>query len=92
MMRYVIAYDVSDDTKRTRVADSLKAYGRRVEKSMFECNLARTELETVLVQLRELMTPSTDRCHVYRLCAECAAQRVIIGDDIELDWGQTVIV
>lgn len=36
---YVISYDIVDDRKRTKTVDTLKDYGRRVQKSVFECCL-----------------------------------------------------
>jgi CRISPR/Cas system-associated endoribonuclease Cas2 len=36
-MLYLISYDVSDDTRRRRVYEALKDFGRRVQYSVFEC-------------------------------------------------------
>jgi CRISPR-associated protein Cas2 len=43
-MKYVVAYDIADDGRRNRVARFLEGWGRRVQKSVFECELSPEEL------------------------------------------------
>lgn len=91
-MLYVIAYDVVDDAKRQRLAELLKSYGQRVEKSVFECKLTKKELEEVQKRLVQFVDPSEDRCHIYPLCADCASRRIGLGADFEEKWGEIIIV
>ena len=37
-LTYVIAYDISDDRRRSQVAAVLQAYGDRIQRSVFVCN------------------------------------------------------
>ena len=90
-MRYVIAYDVSDDRRRARVARFLEGWGRRVQKSLFECDLDRDELEAVIRRLNELLDLREDRCHLYRLCGECVPFRRALGNDLEPEWEGIVV-
>ena len=64
-MRYVIAYDIADDRRRYQVAKFLEGWGRRVQESVFECDLSPEELEEVINHLEALMNASEDRCHLY---------------------------
>ena len=91
-MRYVIVYDISDDNRRNRVSKFLKGWGRRVQKSAFECDLSPDELSVVREQLEGLMDVSEDRCHIYRLCGECQPKKIVLGQEIEPEWDKTVIL
>jgi CRISPR-associated protein Cas2 len=91
-MQYVVAYDITDDARRNRVARFLEGWGRRVQKSVFECDLSLEELSEMCSRLKELLVPSEDRCHIYRLCGECAPKRVALGDDLEAEWPEAVVV
>lgn len=51
---YVVAYDVPDDRRRTRVATVLQGFGRRVQYSVFLVEVAdvkRARLERALVDV-----------------------------------------
>lgn len=91
-MRYVIAYDITDDGRRSRVAEYLSGWGWRVQKSVFECNLSREDLSTVVEWLKDRLVPIGDRCHVYRLCGDCAPKRLVIGTDLEAEWAESIVV
>ncbi len=91
-MLYLIAYDISNDSLRNKIYKYLSGWGRRVQKSVFECNLKRDELKEVTSHLRERIKAETDRCHIYKLCAECLVSRTVLGSNIEPDWGNTVVV
>lgn len=91
-MRYVIAYDITDDHRRNQVAKFLEGWGRRVQKSVFECDLSSNELRRVYECLKTMLVLSEDRCHIYQICGECAPKRLLIGSEIEPDWSEAVIV
>lgn len=38
-MFIIVAYDIVDNKRRTRLAKGMKSYGYRVQKSVFECQL-----------------------------------------------------
>ncbi|OKH15961.1 CRISPR-associated endonuclease Cas2 [[Limnothrix rosea] IAM M-220] len=39
-MFYLVAYDISDNKRRKKIADLLEGYGCRVQFSVFECRLS----------------------------------------------------
>ena len=43
--RYLVCYDIADPKRLRRVAKALKAYGVRLQFSVFECALDRQRLE-----------------------------------------------
>lgn len=63
--RYLVAYDIGDDRRRTRVAKCLGMYGDRVQYSVFvvDCRPARLiRLRTELRRLLELDADSVLLC------------------------------
>ena len=43
-MHYTVAYDITDDKRRNRVAKILKDFGTRIQYSVFECDTDRRAL------------------------------------------------
>ena len=55
---YVISYDIVDNRKRFRAAETLKDYGQRAQKSVFEAKLDADTLSKMLARLEEIMALS----------------------------------
>jgi CRISPR-associated protein Cas2 len=89
-MQYVVAYDVADDRRRQQVATLLAAWGRRVQKSVFECEWNRTEMETTFARVAKLLKLQTDRCHIFQVCGECYPKRLVKGTELEEKWKETI--
>jgi CRISPR-associated protein Cas2 len=68
---WVVAYDISDDGRRTRVAKHLEGYGERVQLSVFECRLDESELRRLRAEVRAVTEPREDRIRWYPLCRAC---------------------
>jgi CRISPR-associated protein Cas2 len=78
-MRYVIAYDVADDSRRTRVAKILESIGERVQGSVFETDLNDKALARLQERLAKVVDTESDGIRFYQLCGECAREVRIIG-------------
>ena len=78
-MLYLVSYDVSDDNHRRHVMEALKDFGRRVQYSVFECNLEKRALDELMGRLEFEIDPATDSCRLYRLCEACAGEVRILG-------------
>ena len=82
---FVVAYDISDDTRRTRVAKELENWGHRAQYSVFECDLDQGRAEVLATRLTQLTEPE-DRLRMYRVCAACARESMCVrGPAIESD-------
>ncbi len=68
---YVLAYDISDDRRRLKLARLMESLGVRVQGSVFEAYLTVTELEHLLRKCRKIMKKEEDSLRIYRLCAAC---------------------
>jgi CRISPR-associated protein Cas2 len=84
-MLFVVAYDISDDARRTRLAKELETWGRRAQYSVFECDLDQARADVMIVRLRELTEPE-DQLRVYRLCEACVRESVSVrGPELDRD-------
>lgn len=78
-MRTVVAYDVSDDKRRDRLAKELARIGVRVQESVFECVIDSEEIADVVQHLTRWLDPQHDRLNVYRQCERCDTAAITFG-------------
>lgn len=72
-MRYLICYDIPDNRRRNRLSKFLLDYGQRVQYSVFECDLTKKILDTVIEGIVKCTDSEEDSVRVYSLCAGCVA-------------------
>jgi CRISPR-associated protein Cas2 len=82
-MHFVVAYDIVQDRRRTKVMNTLKNFGLRVQYSVFECELSAPRADELLQRLRSLIDPRRDRIHMYPLCDACFFRSQSIGRDMK---------
>ncbi len=75
----MICYDITDDRKRLRAANTLMRYGERVQRSVYECHLSRREAEAVMRELEAIIDRTADRVRFYPLCERDRAAIVVEG-------------
>jgi CRISPR-associated protein Cas2 len=78
-MRTVVAYDVTDNNARARLAAALGSIGERLQKSVFLCDVDDKDLAAVLHRAAKLINHETDSVHVFPQCAECHADVHTLG-------------
>ena len=76
---YVIAYDIPDDKRRTKVHKILLGYGKWTQYSLFECFLTRKELILLRSKLTEHLVAQEDSVRFYLLCANCMSKVETVG-------------
>ena len=91
-MVYLIAYDISNNTDRVRTYRFLLGWGRRIQKSLFECDLKTDEIDQVKNGLHSFINPDTDRVHIYRHCADCCGQITAFGSSIEAATPSMILI
>lgn len=84
-MAYVIAYDISDDRERERIAEILGGFGHRVQYSVFEVNVDAKGLVDVVAEIEPHVSGTIDSVRIYRQCANCAANVHVIGRGARAD-------
>ena len=79
-MFVVVAYDIPDDRRRTRVAKLLDDYGDRVQYSIFEMNLdSDRRFEAMQHRLQQTIDPTEDSVRIYHLCRSCTQRITLLG-------------
>ena len=70
---YIVAYDISDDRRRTRVHKVLCGYGDWTQYSLFECWLTKQQLVELRGKLKRVLKAG-DCLRFYPLCRGCVAR------------------
>ncbi len=76
---YVVAYDIPDDKRRSRVHKALKGFGQWTEFSLFECFLTKKEVLQMRAKLNEHLDARTDRVRIYMICDNCLSKIETVG-------------
>ena len=84
-MHYTVAYDITDDKRRNKVAKILKDFGNRIQFSVFECNTDRRALLRLQSRLEKAINLGEDTIIFYHLCATCEKQIHRMGLKKEFD-------
>ncbi len=88
-MLYVVSYDITDDTSRTKLSKILEGRGIRVQYSVFECILEPNDLGELLKQLAGYVcTSDGDSVRIYPLTQDTVQKVQIVGDGEVYDPGQ----
>ncbi|MBF0243438.1 MAG: CRISPR-associated endonuclease Cas2 [Desulfamplus sp.] len=71
-MFVLVCFDIVDNRVRYRVVKTLKGYGVRVQKSVFECaNITEHKFLKMVSRIDELIDHTEDTVRYYKLCALC---------------------
>ncbi len=96
---YIISYDISKDKKRRKISKELENYGKRVQYSVFECDLDKKRFDELYHKLVHIMgTDETeDSIRVYSLCKNCVEKTTVIGvtsirDDLDKQLEEIFVV
>jgi CRISPR-associated protein Cas2 len=76
---YIIAYDISDDRRRTKVHKVLSGFGTWTQYSLFECFLSKKELVMLKVKLARHLDDTQDSVRFYPLCGSCVEKVETVG-------------
>jgi CRISPR-associated protein Cas2 len=75
----VIAYDISNDRRRNKIAGVLEKVGLRCNESVFECMLTESQIIQLKRDLMKHCDSKKDSILLYTLCKGCALKRDSIG-------------
>ena len=76
---YVIAYDIPDDRRRTKIHQILMGFGKWTQYSLFECFLSRKELVLLRSKLADHLVEQQDSVRFYPMCANCVQRVETVG-------------
>ena len=70
-MFIILAYDIPDNRRRTRLFKTLKRFGSAVQESVFEFHLDAGELLRLKRAVNFIIDPHQDQLRYYQLCPTC---------------------
>lgn len=77
----MICYDMASNKKRRKVAEILLDYGRRVQYSVFECEISRKQFEVLYAKLADLSEGMDDgNIRIYQISKEEMQKIAILGN------------
>ena len=91
-MFYVITYDIPDNRRRNQLAKLLKGFGTRVQYSVFEAHLNRTQHQTLKRAVAGIIKPDADSVRYYALCSSCTGRIEVLGVGEVTADPQTIVV
>lgn len=89
-MLVLVVYDIGTVTeggarRLRRVAQACQDYGQRVQKSVFECRVGRTEWAALKPRLLGEMNPATDSVRFYYLDADVVVEHHGAKEPLDMD-------
>ncbi|NNJ09276.1 CRISPR-associated endonuclease Cas2 [Chloroflexales bacterium ZM16-3] len=76
---YIVAYDIPDDKRRTKVHRTLCGYGAWTQYSLFECWLTKRQLLELRAKLGRHLIAERDSVRLYPLCGSCQGKVLTVG-------------
>jgi CRISPR-associated protein Cas2 len=89
---YLLAYDMSDDKRRAKIAKLMESLGERVQGSVFEAYLNAAELQKIVKKSEKIMKMEEDSLRVYFLCEACRPKLQLLGQGKPTPPPDTMIV
>jgi len=77
-MTYIIAYDISNDKIRTKLAHYLEKKGLRIQKSLFVVKTTPAKIKHIRKDI-ETIRKDDGIIHIFSLCKNCAKKSKVIG-------------
>jgi len=71
-MLAIVAYDIADRRRLSKIAKVCEDFGVRVQYSVFECRLEAEQFDRFWGRLLDEIDPDEDRLVAYKVCAACA--------------------
>ncbi|MFV0440030.1 MAG: CRISPR-associated endonuclease Cas2 [Lachnospirales bacterium] len=85
----LLIYDVVDNKQRTKLSKVLEGYGKRVQKSAFECVISANQLKELVTRCLVHIDNSTDSLRVYKLSG--SAEINTYGTDVKI-YNEAVLI
>lgn len=89
-MLSIVSYDIVEDKRRTKLAKRLCDFGKRVQYSVFECDLTKEQLNKMIKIALTIIEQEKDSLRIYQLCQTCNDK--ILSYGIKKGWEEDEIV
>ena len=81
----IVAYDIADPKRLSKVAKVIMDYGIRVQKSIFQVDSSNNLFLEMKSRIEDIIEPFADGVKYFPLCEKCAGKVEIIGQGIFID-------
>ncbi len=81
----VIAYDISLAKRRNKLVKLLEPYGRRINRSVYECMFTEVQFKHLKEQIAVMLSAGKDQVVIYPICVSCYTRAVYIPE-IKTDY------
>jgi CRISPR-associated protein Cas2 len=78
-MLVLVVYDVPDDKRRLKLSKFLEGYGRRVQKSVFECFISMEEMKRLHGKVLRRVNVGEDDVRFYWIPKDAVARTLTVG-------------
>jgi CRISPR-associated protein Cas2 len=92
MESWLVAYDISDDRRLRKVAQTCEDFGYRKQYSVFLCRVSATEFVRLRSRLYDIISLTEDQVLFIPLCPKCVAQIEAIGRPTEAADAKDVVL
>ncbi len=75
----IASYDIAEDDRRARIAALIQAWGTRIQRSVYLCQIEEQDLVDLVERIESLMDLGTDSLLVLRQCANCWESHMAVG-------------
>lgn len=82
-MIYVVAYDIESDRIRTKLAKLLEGYGRRLQRSVFLCDMTAKRCATLKSTMKALAGKDSGDIVIIPLCQGCQGKIRHLGSEVK---------
>lgn len=76
---YILAYDITDNRRRAKIAKIIESAGKRVQGSVFEVYLTPANLDALLQRVGKVIKKDQDSLRGYFMCESCREKIRTIG-------------
>jgi len=92
-MFYVVSYDIKDHRRRQKIFKLMKDYGKRVQYSVFECEIRDERLKDEMKRkIEKLINTEEDSVRLYMLGSGKDKKIEIIGQGEVLEYKNAYII
>ena len=79
---YLVSYDISSNRRRNKISKKLENYGKRIQYSVFECNIDEKRFKKLYMELvKECEGMSDGSVRIYYICQKCMPKVRLIGQE-----------
>ncbi len=81
-MTYIISYDIHEPKRLKSVSKYLEDFARRIQASVFQCELENGDMEKVKKILLSMIDQKEDSLLIFPICKKCIETRIALGIEL----------